>query len=330
MAPIRLPSMRPALAAIAANASDQDAGAQLAVLPDIGTVEPLRAQAVDDVAGLVGNPLLVHRLVDARQDPHHLAAAGIDPDRRADAVHHVDRLGLAEFPGPRRERIGFRGQRADRADIDEIALQFRGQRRLQIGGDLHVLAAAGRAHFGHAADFGGEADAARALDAAVHRGLDQRAEILVLDRALVFGEAAGVDAVAHRLVLQVALAALVADRAIQRMVDQQEFHHAFARLLHHRRARRDFRRLALGTGTAIAHAPGAARHRLRAALHLDQAHPAIAGDRQPLVVAEARNFGARGLARLQQRVFRGNIDLFAIDDEFGHCLRSFPACSPGR
>ncbi len=155
-------------------------------------------------------------------------------------------------------------------------------------------------------------------------------EIFVLDRALVLGKARGVDAVAHRLVLQVALAALVADRAIQRMVDQQEFHHAFARLLHHRRTRRDFRRLALRTRTAIAHAPGAARDRLRAALHLDQAHPAIAGDRQPLVVAEARNFGARGLARLQQRVFRGNIDLFAVDDEFGHCaLRSFASLQSG-
>ena len=76
-------------------------GAKLAVVADIGPVEPLRAQAVDDVAGLVGNPFLVDRLVDARQDPHHFAAAGIDPDRGAYAVHHVDRLGLAELPGPR-------------------------------------------------------------------------------------------------------------------------------------------------------------------------------------------------------------------------------------
>ena len=236
---------------------------------------------------------------------------------------------LPSSHGPRGERVGLRGQRADRADIDEVALQLRGQRLLQIGRDLHVLAAAGRAHFRRAGDFGGEADAARALDAAVHRGLDQRAEIFVLDRALVLGEARGVDAVAHRLVLQIALAALVADRAIQRMVDQQKFHHAFARLLHHRRTRRDFRRLALRAGPAVAHAPGAACDRLRAALHLDQAHPAIAGDRQPLVVAEARNFGARGLARLQQRVLRGHIDLFAVDDEFGHCAQVFPSLQSG-
>ena len=49
--------------------------AQPAVLADIGLVEPLRAQAVDDMAGLVGNPFLVHVLVDARQDAHDFAAA---------------------------------------------------------------------------------------------------------------------------------------------------------------------------------------------------------------------------------------------------------------
>jgi hypothetical protein len=40
------------------------------------------------------------------------------------------------------------------------------------------------------------------------------------------------------------------------------------------------------------------------------------------------SFGAGGFTCLQQRVFGRHIDLFAIDDEFGHCdLRSFPACS---
>ena len=64
-------------------------------------------------------------------------------------------------------------------------------------------------------------------------------ELLVGHRALVLVIAAAVEAVAHRLVLQVALAALVADRAVERMVDQQELHHALARLLHHRRGGED-------------------------------------------------------------------------------------------
>ena len=292
--------------------------AQHAPVAQIGLVEPLRAQPVDHVAGLVGDPLLVHRLVDARQDAHDFAAARVDPDRRADRVHHVDRLGLAELPRPRRERIGLGGQRPDRAQVDHVALQLGRHRVFEVGGDLHVLAAPDGAELRHAGDLAREADAAGAMDAPVHDRLDQRADVLVLDGALVLLVAAGVDAVGHGLVLQVALAALVADRAVERVVDQQELHHAFARLLHHRGAGVDHRRLALRAGAAVAHAPGAARHRLGRADQLDQAHAAIAGDRQPLVEAEARDLGARRLARLQQRVVGRDVDLFAVDDELGH------------
>ena len=140
-------------------------------------------------------------------------------------------LGLGQLPRPRLEGVGLRGQRADRAEVDDVALELGGHRPLEIGGDLHVLAAAGGAELGHAGDLGREADAARAVDAARHDRLDQRADVLVLDGALVLLEAAAVDAVGHRLVLQVALAALVADRAVERVVDEQELHHPFARLL---------------------------------------------------------------------------------------------------
>src|SRR3546814_7062567 len=75
-------------------------------------------------------------------------------------------------------------------------------------------------------------------------------------------------AIGHRLILQIALAALIADRAIERMVDQQEFHHAFARGLDHRRGGEDF--LIVGGGQR------ATRLRLgRPRLHLAEAHPAI-------------------------------------------------------
>ena len=78
---------------------------QPAVLAHIGLIEPLRAQAVDDVARLVGNPFLVDVVIGARQDAHHLAAAGIDADGAAERVHDVDRLGLVQLPRPRRERV---------------------------------------------------------------------------------------------------------------------------------------------------------------------------------------------------------------------------------
>ena len=54
------------------------------------------------------------------------------------------------------------------------------------------------------------------------------------------------------------------------------------------------------------------------ALDLDEAHAAIAGDREPLMEAEARDLGARLLARLEQRVFGRDVDFLAVDDEFGH------------
>ena len=93
---------------------------------------------------------------------------------------------LFEFPRARVEGVGLGGQRADRAEVDDVALQLGGHRLLEIGGDLGILAAADQAEFGNAGDFGGEADAARAVDAAVHHRLDQRADILVFDGALVF------------------------------------------------------------------------------------------------------------------------------------------------
>src|SRR3546814_8922904 len=94
--------------------------------------------------------------------------------------------------------------------------------------------------------------------------------------------------IGDRLVLQIALAALVADRAIERMVDEEELHHPFARPLYL------FRRG--GDHLIIRGRQRARRLRLRRPRrNLDQAHAAIAGDRQPLVIAETRNFLPRRL-----------------------------------
>src|ERR1700733_2058326 len=166
-------------------------------------------------------------------------------------------------------------------------------RFFEIGGDFHVLAAADGAELRHAGDLGGEADATRALDAAVHRSLDQRAEIFVFNRTFVLAVAAAVHAIGHGLVLQIAFTALVADRAVERMIDQQKLHHAFTRLAHHRRAGREHFGRAILVRRQILDAHSAGRLRLRYADDLDEAHPAIAGDRQPLVEAEAWNFRAR-------------------------------------
>src|SRR3546814_10948612 len=47
--------------------------------------------------------------------------------------------------------------------------------------------------------------------------------------------------------------------------------------------------------------------------------PAIARDRQPLVIAETRDLLAGKLARLQHGGASGHLDLDAINFELGHC-----------
>jgi len=85
-------------------------------------------------------------------------------------------------------------------------------------------------------------------------------------------EAPRVEAVGHRLILQIALAALVADRAVERLIDEQELITPLRAFC----ARSD---LVWITMLSAAHRAG--RDRLRCLLLLDEAHPAIAGDRQP-------------------------------------------------
>ncbi len=117
--------------------------------------------------------------------------------------------------------------------------------------------------------------------------------------------------IGDRLVLQVALAALIADRAIERVVDQQEFHHAFARGLDHRAVGADV--LIIGGGQR------ARCLRLgRPRLHLDQAHAAIARDAEALMVTETRYFLARSLARLEHGGASGHLHFDSVYGQFGH------------
>ena len=77
-----------------------------------------------------------------------------------------------------------------------------------------------------------EADAAGAEDAAVGHVEDVGTE--VLDRVValgVLGVAGAGPAFLEHVVLQLALAGLVADRAVERVVDEQQLEHALARLL---------------------------------------------------------------------------------------------------
>src|SRR5262249_60228084 len=100
--------------------------------------------------------------------------------------------------------------------------------------------------------------------------------------------------------------------------DEQELDRVLEGRADRRRLGERVGRRALRTGPAVARAPCARGLRFGRALELDQAHTAVAGNREALMEAEARDLRARSLARLQQRVVRRDVDLFAVDDELGH------------
>ncbi len=268
-------------------------------------------QALVRVAVAVGQPALVHRFVVARHGAQHFAATHVQEQVRTHRVVVAQRLARGQLPRAGAELEHLVGQRADRADVDDVARQLGGQRLAVEGADLQVLTAVHATQFVGTGNVGGEADAAGALDATGHLGGHQRPHVLVRHHALALVETADRTAIAQRYVLQFALAALIADRAVQRMVDEQE--------LHHRALELQCLLTAGGDLHAVHHRGSAGRRRLRRLLHVHQAHAAVGGDRQLLVVAEARNRNACLVGRLDDHRTLGHDQRLAIDLD-GHVV----------
>ena len=216
-----------------------------------------------------------------------------------------NRWQLHHFPGARAVAVRLVVQSADRAQVNNVCRQLVINGLFKVHADLHVLATADCSQFLQTLDFLAEANAARAMDAAGHIRGNQRAEVLVLDDALAIVIARHITTVAHRQVLQFALTTLVADRAIQRMIDQQKFHRRFLRRNRFRRTREHFH--------AVAHRRGASRQRLRCFLNLDEAHAAIRGDAQFFVVTEARDVTARGVRYFNEHLALAAFDRLAVN-----------------
>jgi hypothetical protein len=131
-------------------------------------------------------------------------------------------------------------------------------------------------------------------------------------RRAFFLVARGGTAVADGQILQLALAALVADRAIQRVVDQQEFHHAFCALT----------ALSLAVRTIMPLSPAWRRRAAAWGLfHFDQAHAAVGRDGQFLVIAEVRDVGADLVGSVHHHAAFRHFNLLAVYFDFNHGCR---------
>src|SRR6267142_1165135 len=224
------------------------------------------------------------------------AAVGAVRARCGDVLH---------LPRARLVAIGAAGERAERANVDAHAALFALEVIFAIGDDDAVGAAHADTERLHVHAFVANAHAAEAEDAA--RGV-------VVDplRPLFFGavnffldEAAGVRAVTEDHVLQFALAAFVADRAIARVIGQQKFQHVLSGVAH-----------LIGSGAddhAFGGDDGASGLQLGKFLDFDQAHAARGLQRQARVVAERRNFGADAARRFDQQRSRGDLHVAIVN-----------------
>ena len=261
------------------------------------------------VATLVAEPAAVDLRMVAREDPLDLALA----DRRgrvaADRAARADGGDVLDVPRPRVEAVERRRERADRAELDDVAGEGRAVRLVLEGRDLGVRSAIPRDELAVLGDVLREPRAAVAEDAALAVERDERRDRdRLVDGELGERHARVAGPVAEREVLQRALAALVADRAVERVVHEDELER---RLLALRRLRGRRTRL---DDHPVGHGQRAAGLELRHPLDLDEAHAACADGRpEPRLVAEHRNLDPRGLRRLDEAGALRDLDLAVVD-----------------
>src|SRR5690348_1005118 len=137
---------------------------------------------------------------------------------------------MLHFPRAGFVAIRSGSERADRADIDTGSTLVAFEMIAAIGNDFRGNTAIAHAESTHAKPFAADPHAPVAENAA--RGVikNDGRPLLLIDMNFLFTETALPRPVAKNHVLQFAFTALIANRTIERMVGQQKFESALARL----------------------------------------------------------------------------------------------------
>ena len=272
------------------------------------TIQRLVGEAIT-----VCDPALVHGFVLERNDAHDFVVLHLNDEVGSRRIVGRHRLATRKFPGACTVAEGLARQRAHRAHVDHVARELGIDRIALDRGNLGVLAPIDHTQLHDAADLLAEAHTARAMDATRHLfGGDQWADVLGRDHALFFTIAGRRCTVTHREILQLALTALVADRAVQRVVDEQKLHHRLLR----------FDGL-VGLGAhdhALRHRCGTGRHGLGRLLDVNKAHAAAGSNRQLLVVTEMGNVDVGFFRRMDHHAAFANLHLLTVQFNFNHML----------
>ena len=224
---------------------------------------------------------------------------------------HNGRLAL-KIPAPPEVAGGFVGINARRADVDQVAGKGALQHSRGAAAEIDPAADAHHAQIPVSGEFLVVPRAAIALDAAVHFVLDQRSQVLVVVGALEAPVAAQAMATGNGQVLQQAVSAFVAHRAVVGMVEHEPFDDVPPEI-HGFGIRGGNHHAVLGVDHA-AHLDALDRS-LRKGHGTDPAGPHRSQGR---VIAEARDHDAQPFGRLDHLGAGGDFDLPIVDLEFGH------------
>ncbi len=270
----------------------------------------------------IAHPRVVHARVPSRLEPPHLTLVVVDADGTALRATGANAVRLLEEPDPLIHQEIFIQQRPHRTDIDHVALKCILQRHPGKDVDLRTAAAIHDAKLTRPRDLIAEANAPRAHHAAIL--IKQRLAADVLLRVLILR----LDHPARRMtellavVLQVALARLIAHRAVQRMI-QQEILHAVLLIAAHRLGVEPHFQSVLHRRLATREQLRGPAHLLRLGighLHFHQAKPARRHDAQPRVIAVMRNVPPSLKHSLENRDLVSALEGLSVDDDAGHAV----------
>ena len=295
----------------------------------------LRLQVIEVQPAVIAHPIGIHGIVLA------WGLAIDDVFARADHRVATSRATCAEAfrflqePDPHLETEIRRRERADGTNVDRVQRIIIFETLAGMRGEDAVAAAIDEAENIVLRDLLTEPNAARTENAAFVIERNARTQLDVLRFLhLVFEEARIGPAVFHAEFLKQAFARLIADRAVERMIDEEKFHHALAAFLDERRIGANAHPFGdvLRAGNLRARHPVDDRFPVGAEFrfavgphlrqpHFDQTHPAIARRAEFLVIAISRHVAARLLARFDHsRPFRELVP-HAVDLDVDHLHR---------
>ena len=286
-------------------------------LPDAALLEHGLGQAFVAVerfvreAVTVSDPAFVNGLVLERHHAHDPVVLDLHDEVGTGGVVRADRAAARELPSAGAVPKRLAGQRAHRADINHVARQLGVDGIACNRGDFGVLAPMNHAQLHDARNLLAETYTTRAMDAAAHLlHRDEWAHILVKHHALFFLVTGRRCAVPYGQILQLTLATLVTNGAVQRMIDQQEFHDRLLGL---------DSLVALGAHDhALRHWRGTGRHGLGRFFDVYQTHAAVGGNGQLLVIAEMRNVSTSFFSRMHHHAAFGHFHLLSVKFDFNH------------